>query len=161
MTNNTILTKPTGLQHKSLLKDDILDLMIVIGDFVTLLNKETAALKTADFPSVDALQAEKKDIARRYQDLVVAMNSRKAEVDDLDMALREKFVRTRTVFTQTLQENMQTLERVRNSASRLVDRILNVARTSIAEEQTTNYSALGKAQAYKSTGLSVRLDQSL
>lgn len=162
MSTTTLAAPATaGLKHSSLLRDDVLDIIVVLEDFCTLLSDETDALKTFNFEKVDSLQAEKKSIAARYQGLVVAMGNRRAEIEDLDTTLREKFVRMRTHFTHVLQENMMVLESTRNSANRLVNRILDTARQNITEEQVTNYSAKGRMQAYKSSTLSLSLDQSL
>lgn len=143
------------------LQADVLGVLTVIDDFSSLLTQETDALKKNDFKTVDSLQQGKRDIARRYHDVIVKLGDRQIELAGLDVTLRERLVRARTQFTLILQENMRTLEAMKKSTQRLVNRILDAARTSVTEDTHHKYSAGGKMQSTKSASLSLSLDQSL
>jgi hypothetical protein len=105
------------------------------------------------------LQQGKRDIARKYQELVTALSTRQTEMATLDQPLREKLIKARTAFTLILQENMVTLEAVKKSTQRLVNRILDVARDTVTEETHHKYAANGKMQSATSSSLSLSLDQ--
>jgi hypothetical protein len=143
------------------LKNAVLEVLEVLESFSLLLKTETAALKKRDFDVVDKLQPEKRLIARQYQDLVVGLGARREEMGKLEMSLREKLIRKRTDFTLLLSDNMRTLENVRHSTQRLVDKILDAARSSVTDEQQTNYSSKGNKQSYKTSMLSLSVDQKL
>ncbi len=70
-------------------------------------------------------------------------------------------VPARTDFTRLLQENLTVLENVKKSTQRLVDKILDVARQSVTDERHHAYAASGKAQAARSSSLSLSIDKSL
>ena len=57
--------------------------------------------------------------------------------------------------------DLRALEAAKNSAARLVGKILDAARRSVADDRQTNYSAKGKSQAYKTSTLSLSVDQKL
>lgn len=133
----------------------------LIEDFGGLLVKETEALKKADYRLVDLLQEDKRTYAREYQAQVTALAARRDEMSQLELALRERLIKARTNFTLILNDNLRALEASRASARRLVDRILDTARKTVADENQTNYSAKGRAQAYRTASMSLSLDRSL
>lgn len=143
------------------LKNAVLEILDVLESFSALLKTETAALKSREFNIVDRLQPEKRLIARQYQDLVLGLGARREEMGGLEMPLREKLIRKRTDFTLLLSDNMRTLENVRHSTQRLVDKILDTARATVTDEQQTNYSSQGNKQSYKTSMLSHSIDQKL
>jgi hypothetical protein len=143
------------------LAGDVGEIMRLIEDFGGLLKRETEALKKADFAAVDTLQAPKRAMAMQYQTLVVSLSSRREEMRGLDVAARERLVRARTQFTLILNDNLRALETAKDSTRRLVTRILDTARKAVVDERQTNYSARGQAQAYKTSTLSLTVDQKL
>lgn len=159
--NQTTPTLPAETAPVAGLRSDVLSVLAVLDDFSALLTAETAALKQKDFPAVDALQASKRDLARRYHDMIVALSAQPDVLSAVDMPLRERLVRTRTEFTRLLQENLTVLETVKKSTQRLVDRILDVARASVTEERHHAYASSGKAEAARSSSLSLSIDTSL
>jgi len=154
-----IVTKPAPA--KAGLRNDINSVLKILDEFGQLLTEETTALRKADFKAVDRLQPSKKSLAGEYQKLVSGLASRKAEIAQLDMPLREKLVRSRTAFTHILDENLRALETSKESAARLVNKILDAARKAVVDDKQTNYSAKGKTQAYKTSTLSLSVDQKL
>ena len=156
---NTIATKAPAAKRS--LITEVMDVMKLIEDFSTLLMRETAALKKSDFNVVDTLQPAKRKLALEYQNMVTALAARKAEMATLDIAARERLVKARTQFTLILNENLVALEAAKESTRRLVGKILDAARKSVVDEKQTNYSAKGQAQAYKTSTLSLSVDQKL
>ncbi len=155
MTTTTTKTKLPPL------KTQVTEIVQVLENFTSLLNDETAALKRSDFETVDELQEKKRAIAGHYQNMVTALSERRDEMPALDAKTRELLINTRTRFTMMLKDNMRMLELVKRSTQRLADRILEVARLSVVDSQQTHYSAGGQTQSYKSSTLSLRIDQSL
>ncbi|MFN7114307.1 MAG: hypothetical protein ACK4PK_08090 [Alphaproteobacteria bacterium] len=143
------------------LRSDVLNVLAVLDDFSALLTAETSALKKKDFDAVDGLQAHKRDIAKRYHDMIAALAAKPDALSGVDMPLRERLVKTRIEFTRLLQENLTVLENVKKSTQRLVDRILEVARASVTEDRHHAYAPTGKAEAARSSSLSLSLDKSL
>lgn len=158
MQKELVKTAPT---QKLPLKSQVQEILSVITAFSNLLVKETEALRKADFKTVDTLQADKRVFAKQYDAKVIALVARKDELLTLDLAVREMLVKERTRFNKVLSENMHALELAQNSTKRLVNRILEVARQSIMDEQQTNYSKTGKTMAYSSASKSLTIDQTL
>lgn len=155
------MTTTTLTKHKKQLRDLVLETMATIDTFAALLDHETQALKKSDFKAVDHLQTDKRNLAREYQAQVALLGERKDEMMSLDLPLREKLLKTRTKFTVTLTENTQALETMKNSAQRLIDRILEAARLSVADTTQTSYSGKGQVQSYKTSTLALSFDHKL
>jgi len=143
------------------MKSQVQEMMAVIVAFSSLLEKETEALKKADFKTVDTLQADKKLFARQYHAKVEALAAHRNELPALELALREKLVKERSRFNTVLSDNMYALELAQNSTKRLVNHILDAARHAVMERQQTNYSSGGKATTYKTASTSLSIDQSM
>jgi hypothetical protein len=82
-------------------------------------------------------------------------------MDALDMSTREKIIRARTQFTAILNDNMRTLNATKNSAKRLVERILDAAQKSVIDDRQTHYSAKGKTASWKTATMALSLDQNM
>lgn len=143
------------------LRAQVQSVLDILDSFGKLLTDETAALKNSDFQSVDRLQEGKRRLAREYQAVVEALAARKEEMPKLDIRLREQLVKRRTIFTAILDDNLRALEASKDSAARLVNKILEAARRAVTDKRQTNYSAKGKAQACKTSTLSLSVDQKL
>jgi hypothetical protein len=154
----TVMTKEPA---KTGLKNEVQALMALIDSFCALLERETDALKQADFKGVDALQAEKKTLASTYNNQVIALSARKAEMETLDLSFREKFIKARTRFTLVLNDNLRALDAARSSAKRLVDRILDTAQKTVVEQNQTHYSAKGHTASWKTATMSLSVDTQL
>ena len=155
----TVMTKPAPVKNP--LRTDVQAVLKILDEFGQLLNDETTALRKSDFKSVDRLQARKKALAGEYQLMVTALSARKGEVAQLEVPLREKLVRSRTGFTLILDDNLRALEAAKESAARLVGKILDAARKAVVDDKQTNYSKKGQAQAYKTSTLSLSVDRKL
>jgi hypothetical protein len=161
MQKETLKTAPRKEDIKLTLKTQVQEILAVMLAFSNLLNKETAALKKADFKAVDALQADKKLFAKQYEAKITALAANRAELASLELPLREKLIKERLRFNVVLDENMRALDIAQNSTKRLINRILEAARHAVVDEKQTNYSKAGKAVAYKSASMSINLDRSL
>lgn len=141
------------------LKKEIIDVLELIERFGRLLEKETSALRKANFKAVDGLQEEKKNMARSYQTHVSALHSKKAEIINIDMPLREKLINARIGFTTVLHENLRAIDAAKDSSKRLVDRILEAAREAALEDKTNAYTARGRMNNQTKAPLSISLNQ--
>lgn len=162
MTNaTTAFTATATATATPTLRERVLGMLTLIEEFGSLLVKETDALRKSDFRLVDLLQDDKRHLAKRYHAEVTALSERKTEIPALDITLQERLIKARTTFTVILNENLRALEASRDSARRLVNRILDTARKTVTDELQTNYSAKGHTQAYKTAALSLSVDRSL
>jgi len=143
------------------LRGDVMNVLSVLDDFSHLLKQETEALRKNDFQTVDALQAHKRELAKRYHDMITQLSTQPNALMSVEPTLRDRLVKARTDFTRLLQENLTVLENVKKSTQRLVDKILDVARQSVTDERHHAYAASGKAQAARSSSLSLSIDKSL
>lgn len=151
----------TATSNTAALGQDVMTVLALIEDFGSLLTKETEALRKSDFKLVDMMQEDKRAYAKKYHALVTHLSANKDNVVKLDVSLREKLIRARTGLTIILNDNLRALEIAKASTRRLVDRILDVARKSVVDDQQTNYSAKGNMQAYKGSTMSLSLDTRL
>ena len=161
MQKENLKTAPKKENVKLSVKTQVQEILAVMLAFSNLLVKETAALKKADFKTVDKLQADKKLFARQYEAKITALAEYRAELPNLELPLREKLLKERLRFNTILDDNMQALTLAQNSTKRLINRILEAARHAVVEERQTNYSKTGKAMSYKSASLSINIDQNM
>jgi len=161
MQNENLKTAPKKENTKLALKTQIQEILAVMLAFSNLLVKETAALKNADFKTVDKLQADKKLFAKQYEAKITALAAYREELPGLELALREKLIKERLRFNTVLDDNMKALDIAQNSTKRLINRILEAARMAVVDQKQTNYSSGGKAMAYKSASMSINVDRSL
>ncbi|MDD9901800.1 MAG: DUF3723 domain-containing protein [Alphaproteobacteria bacterium] len=151
----------TETTRKNTLSEDVAHYLSICTAFDALLEKETAALHAVDFEAVDALQNEKRHLAKDYNHIVTTLAQRKDEFARLPEQQRTKIITTRTAFTRALDANMRALTAAQDGAKRVVDRILDAARSAVTQETHTHYSSTGKTQAYKTASMSLSVDQSL
>lgn len=151
--NTPLMRTPIDVDVKAVLR--------LIDDFSGLLQAETAALKKADFKAVDDLQAEKRNYARRYHQLITGLCERRDDMMALDAAQKQSLTAARDGFGKLLKENLDTLEAAKDGAKRLVNRILDAARRNVVDDRKTHYSNSGRAQSYKTATLSLSIDQKL
>ncbi len=161
MQKENLKAAPKKENVKLSVKTQVQEILAVMLAFSNLLTRETAALKKADFKTVDTLQADKKLFAKQYEAKITALAAYRAELQNLELPLREKLVKERLRFNGILDDNMKALDLAQNSTKRLINRILEAARHAVVDEKQTNYSKAGKAMAYKSASMSINIDQSL
>ena len=161
MKQETLKTAPKKENTRLSVKTQVQEILAVMLAFSNLLVKETAALKKSDFKTVDALQADKRLFAKQYEAKITTLSEYRTELAALELPLREKLVKERMRFNTLLDENMHALDLAQNSTKRLVNRILEAARSAVVDERQTNYTKTGKAMAYKAASLSINIDQSM
>ena len=143
------------------LKNEIMGVLELIETFGRLLERETKALRKADFKAVDSMQDEKKQMAKAYQTHVAGLAQRKADIVNVDLTLREKLIKARIAFTTILNENLRALDAAKDSSKRLVDRILEAAREAVMEDKTNAYTARGRMNTQIKSPLSISVNQQL
>ncbi len=155
------MTTTTQLPPAQSLEAIVGETLTTLDGFSAILTAENEALRTSDFKKLDTLQSEKRAYASKYHELVVKLTDRRSDMSLLNSTSKQKLVEARTAFTLLLQDNMRALELMKNSTQRLANRILEVARQSVAQEQQTGYSAKGNLHSYASSGRSLSLDHNL
>lgn len=149
------------VEKKLPVEKQIEELLSIITSFSTLLEKETAAIKSSNFQEMNELQENKKFHAVRYEEKIKALSERREDILAVDIQIREKLQKERTKFNNILEKNKKALSNAQESTRRLANFILDTARKTIIEENKTNYSLTGKAQTFKSATNSLSVDQSL
>lgn len=154
-------TPATPAQKTDALRADVMNILSLLDDFSALLSAETAALKKNDFKTVDTLQTNKRELAKKYHDLIVHLSAQSDALSGVEKSLHDRLLRARTDFTRLLQENLKALENVKRSTQRLVNKILDAARQSVTDDKHHAYASTGKAQTARSSSLSLTIDTTL
>lgn len=154
-------TPAATAQKTDALRADVMNILSLLDDFSALLSAETAALKKNDFKTVDTLQTNKRELAKKYHDLIVHLSAQSDALSGVEKGLHDRLLRARTDFTRLLQENLKALENVKRSTQRLVNKILDAARQSVTDDKHHAYASTGKAQAARSSSLSLTIDTTL
>jgi len=152
-------TEPTTT--KVTIEKQIEELLSIVTSFSTLLENETAAIKSYKFKEVSELQENKKFHAVRYEEKIKALNERREELMSVDIQTRERLQKERIKFGTVLEKNKKALQNAQESAKRLANFILDTARKTVTADNQTNYSLTGQAQTFKSATNSLSIDQTL
>lgn len=128
-------------QRQDSLINEMRETLRVIEQFTQLLDLETDALRKFDFDTVDQLQSQKLSLARDYEAHVTALSTMRDDFKNTKSDLRDRIIMARSVFSKTLADNIKTLDAIKNSSKRLVNRILTAARE--AAHEPHSYGARG------------------
>lgn len=141
----------------------IQDSFNVMDSFEELLAKETKLLKAAKFSEAEKLRNTKKEIASNYHRHVQMLLSRKEEIAQLPKEIKDTIFKKRQKFSASLDENMKTIESVRQASQRLIDKIIETARDAVKKEQT--YLANGKTNNHtdnnRTSPISISVNETL
>jgi len=133
----------------------------VVTSFSSLIEKETLALKKAKFKEVNELQENKKFHAKRYEESIRVLAERKAELQSLDTATRDKLNAERDKFNFLLEQNKKALVNAKESTIRVANFILESARKAATKGRETCYANTGRTETYNSATSSISYDTSL
>ena len=108
----------------------------VLSSLCELLDRETDAVRSADFTTFRSIQADKHAMLARYRSLMETINKQNltAATASEEVAARLKAIVTR--FHDTAERNTKALEAGRNSIQRITDRIIKGARESVTANRT-------------------------
>jgi hypothetical protein len=130
-------------------------MMARVAALQSVYERETGALEAAQVETFMQLQADKLAAAAAYQAGMEALLARKAEVEGvLDPALRGQIAAMQATFAAVTRRNMEALERMQRSVTRLADKICAAARADVAGRGPVGYGPGGAAGGLKtvSTG---------
>jgi hypothetical protein len=135
------------------------DLMQSMDALRDLYKQENTALKTADTPAFFALQEEKIQLAQNYQSQMERVLSRKDDVllvhPDFKSLVRKK----QEEFTQLATENLTSLSRMRRTAERMGQRIIDAARIA-ARQESVSYGATGDLNSTRANPVTTGINES-
>jgi len=114
-------------------------------DFSVLLDRETAALKKADYATFGHLQESKITLAQRYQESVLAFEQDVDFLKTLDDVLKDKLRAAHARFKAAAEANESALLAAKKVAERIVTLVMDAAKKSLA--QAPNYGK-GGVQTY-------------
>lgn len=132
----------------------------VLSSLCELLDRETDAVRSADFTTFRSIQADKHAMLARYRSLMETINKQNltAATASEEVAARLKAIVTR--FHDTAERNTKALEAGRNSIQRITDRIIKGARESVTANRTA-YNYQGHASLNTKSPLSIKVDEVL
>ena len=149
-TETTLKERVKTPEKKVPIETQIEEFLSIVTSFSKLLEQETEELKSANFKGVSSLQGNKRFHARRYQEKVYTLTSRRDELMNVDLRVRERLQQERATFNNLLERNKTALINARESTKRLANHILQSARKTVIDEKKTSYSSRGLAQSYES-----------
>ncbi len=124
------------------------EMMDTIDSLRGLYETENEALNKGDTKTFMALQNTKIGRAFAYQSGMEQLSERKAELANVDPALRQKLMDMQSEFSQITEANLKALERSRKSVERLSNRIMDSARQA-ARSNRVKYSATGNLEEHE------------
>lgn len=124
------------------------EMMATIDALRAVYIEETDALENVDTRRFMDLQERKIETARNYQSGIAQILARKDEIRAADPDLRTRLVRMQEDFADLSAKNMQALERVKNSVTKLGERMMRSARDA-AQKDVVNYGKRGQLNQYK------------
>ncbi|MEM6781741.1 MAG: flagellar protein FlgN [Pseudomonadota bacterium] len=136
-------------QHVLLSKDPkkaMQEMMEIIDNLRGIMASENEALNNADTKAFIAIQDEKIQAARVYQDGINQMIARKEDMRKAPESMKAQLEDMRTDFLKLADENLEALERMRKGMSRLSDRIMNLAKSEASKSQKFVYGSHGKLE---------------
>ncbi|MGH1455687.1 MAG: hypothetical protein ACRBDI_02810 [Alphaproteobacteria bacterium] len=130
-----LLSKNTNMALKEVMKS--------IKTLEGVYEKENNALKSMNTKGFVALQDDKLDAARHYQNIMGQMLSRKDEIAQADPKLKERMKDAYAEFKSISRENMASIERMQRCTERLGDTIRNAAIRSAQTQRSYIYGENG------------------
>ncbi|MCB1538895.1 MAG: hypothetical protein H6865_05765 [Rhodospirillales bacterium] len=121
-----------------------------------LLDRESNAVKGADFVTFKSVQEDKFAMLTRYKSLMETLQRQAPALKGGDQALRERLRLAGERFSAAAERNARVLEAGRNSMQRIVDRIVRSARETVHADRQT-YTRKGRAGTTQAP-LSIQVD---
>lgn len=104
---------------------------------------ETEALLKSDTKAFMALQNDKLDSARDYQDGIAQLLMRREEMKNIAPDLRAKLEQMQAEFGKLTGRNLKAIERMQKAMNRFGGTLREAAREAVKKERTTSYNANG------------------
>lgn len=114
----------------------------ILSKLTTCLNQETEAIIQNNRNAADALQAEKIRLMEQYRSLSETLEKDTNVLDSIDPSVRDHLRKVSGEFQAALGTNAKAIKGAHNAVTRLMNRILNVARRTVTEGQS-QYNANG------------------
>jgi hypothetical protein len=124
------------------LRDKVTNALLAVDQFSALLEQETAALQKSDFALFENMQDRKFELARNYQDAILAFEEDVEELPKLELSLKDKLHAAHKRYATAAGENMQALTIKQKVSERILNLIMNAAKRTVMD--TPSYSAKGQ-----------------
>ena len=112
-------------------------------NFILTLDKETTALKKADYATFESLQDEKRDNGQIYQDSILSFEGQLDNLKLLPPAAKNTLDVVYKRFNVAADMNQRALRAACGASERIVNMIMDAAKASVAAE-APGYNAAGK-----------------
>ena len=141
--NNNTPTPPSLSRHP---QRAMQEMMQIIDALKSVMDAETAALRETNTGKFIALQEDKLQAARNYQEGVSQMIARKEEMKTVPEGMKRILEQKRAEFSVTAENNMEALGRMRKGMERLSNRIMQTAKKEAEDSRKFAYGAHGKLE---------------
>lgn len=121
------------------------ELIVTITALHDILVRENETLDLSNSRAFFDLQDEKLAVARKYEELMVALKSHQ-DIASVDPKLKSQLLSMEDGFSSVMKTNMQKLERMKSSTEKLGDMIMKAARKSAETVGQFAYGAAGTMQ---------------
>ena len=123
------------------------EMMDTIDTLRAVYVRETDALVVADTKAFLALQEEKLEAARAYQETVQEFLTRKEEMKNVNPLMKKQLEDMQSEFSSLAKKNMDALQSMQRSVERLGSTIRNAAKDSAQKERAVSYGEGGRLQS--------------
>lgn len=132
----------------------------ILSALCGLLDRETEAVKAADFESFKEMQADKCAMLARYKALNDTLKKQSATIKALNDAMKDRLRETTKRFQTSSDRNLKALEAGRASMQRISERIIRCARETVHATRQT-YNRNGYSSLNAQTAVSLKVDEVL
>ncbi len=125
----------------------IQDMMETIDALRGVYVRETESLESADTQAFLAIQEEKIEAARKYQEGIERIVERKADMAAVNPLLKKRLEEVQKEFSTITVKNLEAIKRMQRTTERLGNTIRNAAKESARRQRAFSYGDTGALQA--------------
>ncbi len=134
---------------------------IIMNDLKSVMEQETAALRTANLHGALEMQDRKIQLMQRYEQLVEQAKNHEQALKASTSPRKAELKAMEKDFKATAAQNKVALKNGKKSLERLVDRMLTTIRQCVQQQDRLAYTASGAIDNNTKRTMSINLDQTL
>ncbi len=128
--------------------DRVAELIVTLGEFSELLDKENAAIQVADADTIAGLSDRKQFLSMHYQRQMRMLADRQVEIGELDPRVRRRLGDTWASFNTKKEANLESLRVVQDATRHVVSLMVEAIR----QAQSGGGQQQSYAVMYKDSG---------
>ncbi len=134
--------------------------LLLIDDFVTVLDAESDALIKVERDKVDAIQDKKVAMGRAYYEAMMALGDKQAELKASDAHIKDRLTAGYKKIQKSFDRNIKALNAAREVARRVQNIIVEAAKKSV-EQDSPAYNAGGYTKPSKDTAINFSMSETV